>query len=62
MNQSRFCTTCFAYRNPDGGEVKQGKIPRWVCKNCAQEIAVRKPRLIAEFAPPKPEKELWRYR
>lgn len=62
MNKERFCSTCYSYRNAEDGKIKQGTTNRWICKDCATKIRLRKPPVIAAFAPKVIKYEEWRFR
>jgi hypothetical protein len=62
MNQHRFCATCYSHRKSEGGSIKQGRVPRWVCEECTNKASARWSGRIAEFAPKEIKKEEWRYR
>ena len=53
----RFCSTCHSFRKEEGGIIRQTRVKRWICADCAINAKSRKQPVIADFAPKKPEYE-----
>ncbi len=62
MKDLKFCSSCQMHRKIEGGFMKSGKHrTRWVCVECAKAAELRRPQLMASFAPKKPESD-WKWR
>lgn len=60
MKDLKFCSSCQQHRKIEGGFMKSGRQrTRWVCEECTKASQVRKPQVIAAFAP-KVLEPLWR--
>ena len=56
----RFCSTCQSFRKEEGGVMKNTKVKRWMCADCAVKCKLRQQPVIDDFAPKKPEYE-WQH-